>query len=201
MSAIGNKFGDDRRTEIVNVSGEVDIEDLIPNENCVFTLTTLGYIKRQSVDTYQTQHRGGRGVKGMTRREEDVAETMFTCSTHDYIMFFTSEGKVYRLKGYEIPEGSRNSKGMNIVNILPLGADEKVTAMIRVPEFGTEKLYLCMLTKTALSSVPSLTHIRTSAKRYIRDKSRRGRRIEICKAHRRRKADTHSYKEGYVHKL
>ena len=150
LSAIGNKFGDDRRTEIVNVSGEVDIEDLIPNENCVFTLTTLGYIKRQSVDTYQTQHRGGRGVKGMTRREEDVAETMFTCSTHDYIMFFTSEGKVYRLKGYEIPEGSRNSKGMNIVNILPLGADEKVTAMIRVPEFGTEKLYLCMLTKNGV---------------------------------------------------
>lgn len=86
----------------------------------------------------------------MTRREEDVAETMFTCSTHDYIMFFTSEGKVYRLKGYEIPEGSRNSKGMNIVNILPLGADEKVTAMIRVPEFGTEKLYLCMLTKNGV---------------------------------------------------
>ncbi len=103
LSAIGNKFGDDRRTEIVNVSGEVDIEDLIPNENCVFTLTTLGYIRRSSVDTYRTQHRGGRGVKGMTRREEDVAETMFTCSTHDYIMFFTSEGKVYRLKGYGIP--------------------------------------------------------------------------------------------------
>ena len=148
--AIAEKFGHDRRTVMENVSGEVDIEYLIPNENCVFTLTTLGYIKRQSVDTYQTQHRGGRGVKGMTRREEDVAETMFTCSTHDYIMFFTSEGKVYRLKGYEIPEGSRNSKGMNIVNILPLGADEKVTAMIRVPEFGTEKLYLCMLTKNGV---------------------------------------------------
>lgn len=150
LHAVGDKFGDDRRTEIVNVSGEVDIEDLIPEETCVFTLTNLGYIKRQTADTYQTQHRGGRGVKGMTRREEDVTSTMFTCSTHDFIMFFTSEGKVYRLKGYEIPEGSRNSKGMNIVNILPLAAEEKVTAMIRVPEFGTETLYLCMLTKNGI---------------------------------------------------
>ena len=123
LSAIGDKFADPRRTEIVNVSGEVDIEDLIPEETCVFTLTNLGYIKRQPVDTYQTQHRGGKGIKGMTRREEDLAETMFTCSSHDYIMFFTSLGRVYRLKGYEIPEGSRSSKGMNIVNILPLAAD------------------------------------------------------------------------------
>ncbi|MEG0546420.1 MAG: DNA gyrase subunit A [Oscillospiraceae bacterium] len=150
LCTLGNKFSDDRRTEIVNVSGEVDIEDLIPEENSVFTLTTLGYIKRQPVDTYQTQHRGGRGIKGMTRREEDIAETMFTCSTHDFIMFFTSMGKVYRLKGYEIPEGSRTSKGMNIVNILPLTAEEKVTAMIRVPEFGAEQLFLCMLTKKGI---------------------------------------------------
>lgn len=150
LSAIGDKFSDERRTEIVSVSGEVDIEDLIPEETCVFTLTNMGYIKRQPVDTYQTQHRGGKGIKGMTRREEDIAETMFTCSSHDYIMFFTSLGRAYRLKGYEIPEGSRNSKGMNIVNILPLTAEEKVTAMIRVPEFGAENAYLCMLTKNGI---------------------------------------------------
>ena len=151
LSAIGDKFADPRRTEIVNVSGEVDIEDLIPEETCVFTLTNLGYIKRQPVDTYQTQHRGGKGIKGMTRREEDLAETMFTCSSHDYIMFFTSVGRVYRLKGYQIPEGSRSSKGMNIVNILPLAADEKVTAMMRVPDFGAEEpYYLCMVTRNGV---------------------------------------------------
>ena len=151
LSAIGDKFADPRRTEIVNVSGEVDIEDLIPEETCVFTLTNLGYIKRQPVDTYQTQHRGGKGIKGMTRREEDLAETMFTCSSHDYIMFFTSLGRVYLLKGYEIPEGSRSSKGMNIVNILPLAADEKVTAMMRVPDFGAEEpYYLCMVTRNGV---------------------------------------------------
>lgn len=150
LNAIGDKFADERRTEIVSVSGEVDIEDLIPEETCVFTLTNMGYIKRQPVDTYQTQHRGGKGIKGMTRREEDIAETMFTCSSHDYIMFFTSLGRAYRLKGYEIPEGSRSSKGMNIVNILPLTAEEKVTAMIRVPDFGTEDAYLCMLTKNGI---------------------------------------------------
>lgn len=150
LSAIGEKYADERRTEIVSVSGEVDIEDLIPEETCVFTLTNMGYIKRQPVDTYQTQHRGGKGIKGMTRREEDIAETMFTCSSHDYIMFFTSLGRAYRLKGYEIPEGSRSSKGMNIVNILPLTAEEKVTAMIRVPDFGTENAYLCMLTKNGV---------------------------------------------------
>lgn len=117
--AIAEKFGDDRRTVIENVSGEVDIEDLIPEETCVFTMTNLGYIKRIPADAYTIQHRGGRGVKGMTRREEDVAKTMFTCSTHDYVMFFTTRGRTYRLKGYEVPEGSRNSKGMNIVNLLP----------------------------------------------------------------------------------
>lgn len=148
LTAIGDKFGDERKTEIVNVSGEVDIEDLIPEEDCVYTLTKMGYIKRQPVATYQSQRRGGKGIRGMTRREEDYAETMFTCSSHDYIMFFTSLGKVYRLKGYEIPEGSRNSKGMNIVNILPVTSEEKVTAMIRVPDFNEEeRYYLCMLTR------------------------------------------------------
>ncbi len=148
LSVIGEKYDDERRTEISNVAGEVDIEDLIPEEECVFTLTNMGYIKRQPVDTYQSQRRGGKGIKGMARREEDYAKTMFTCSSHDYIMFFTSLGKVYRLKGYEIPEGSRSSKGMNVVNILPITSDEKITAMIRVPDFSDEdNNYLCMLTR------------------------------------------------------
>ena len=149
--AIRDRFGDERRTEITTVSGEVDIESLIPEEQCVYTLTTLGYIKRQPVESYSIQNRGGRGVKGMTRREEDVAETMFTCSSHDYIMFFTTLGKTYRLKGYEIPEGSKQSKGMNIVNLLPLEADEKVSSMIRVPDFGGEEIkYLCMVTRKGI---------------------------------------------------
>ena len=144
--AIKDKYGDERRTEIMNVTGEVDIEDLIPEENCVFTLTDMGYIKRMPVDIYQQQHRGGKGVKGMTRREEDVAQTMFTCSTHDQIMFFTNAGKTYRIKGYEIPEASRTGKGMNIVNILPIDNEEKVTAMIRVPS-DDEGKFLCMVTR------------------------------------------------------
>ncbi len=149
--AIRDKFADDRRTEIAAVSGDVDIEDLIPEEECVYTLTTLGYIKRQPVEVYSLQNRGGRGVKGMTRREEDVAETMFTCSSHDFIMFFTTKGKTYRLKGYEIPEGSKQSKGMNVVNLLPLEGDEKVSSMIRVPDFGGEDIkYLCMVTKKGI---------------------------------------------------
>lgn len=151
LQAISDKYADERRTEIATVSGEVDIEDLIPEETCVFTLTNMGYIKRQPVDTYQAQRRGGKGIKGMTRREEDVAETMFTCSSHDYIMFFTSFGRVYRLKGYEIPEGSRTGKGMNVVNILPLLPEEKITAMLRVPDFGQETPhYLCMVTRNGI---------------------------------------------------
>ena len=150
LQVIGKKFSDDRRTEISNVLGEVDIEDLIAEEDCVFTLTKMGYIKRQPVETYQVQRRGGKGIKGMSRREEDYAESMFICSSHDYILFFTSEGKMYRLKGYEIPEGTRTSKGMNIVNILPITADEKVTAMIRVPDFGEDKYFLCMATKNGV---------------------------------------------------
>ena len=148
--AIGDKFGDERRTEIANVSGEVDIEDLIPEEECVYTMTTLGYIKRQPTETYQIQRRGGRGVKGLTRREEDIVETMFTCSTHDYVAFFTNAGRMYRLKGYEIPEGSRTSKGMNIVNLLPITQEEKVSAMIQVkPEIDDDK-YVCMVTRNGI---------------------------------------------------
>lgn len=141
-----DKYGDDRRTEISMVSGEVDIEDLIPVEECVLTMSQLGYIKRQPVDVYKAQRRGGRGIKGMATRQEDVTETMFLCSSHDIVMFFTSAGRVYRLKCYEVPEGSRTSRGMNIVNLLPLAGDEKVTAMIRVTEFEDDK-YLCMVTR------------------------------------------------------
>ncbi len=144
------KFADDRLTEIVNVSGEVDVEDLIPKEECVYTLTNFGYIKRMPAAEYSLQNRNGRGVKGMTRREEDVTQTMFSCSSHDYIMFFTNFGRTYRLKGYEIPEGSRQSKGMNVVNLLPLENGEKISAMIRVPEFGDDKFYLCMVTRKGI---------------------------------------------------
>ena len=149
INVIKEKYADERRTSIENISGEVDIEDLIPEETCLFTYTTMGYIKRQPVDIFATQNRGGRGVKGMTRREDDVAETMFIASSHDYIMFFTTRGRAYRLKGYEIPEGSKTSKGMNIVNILPLEGGEKISAMIRVPA-EDEGLYLCMATRKGL---------------------------------------------------
>ena len=164
--AIAEKFGDDRRTVIENVSGEVDIEDLIPEETCVFTMTNLGYIKRIPTDAYSIQHRGGRGVKGMTRREEDVAKTMFTCSTHDYVMFFTTRGRTYRLKGYEVPEGSKNSKGMNIVNLLPLEAGEKVSAMIRVPEYDPDA-FLCMVTRKGIIKRTSLDAYRNVRKNGV----------------------------------
>ena len=144
-----DKYGDDRRTEISMVSGEVDIEDLIPVEDCVLTMSQLGYIKRQPMDQYETQHRGGRGIKGMTTREEDITETMFMCSSHDLVLFFTSTGRVYRLKCYEVPEGSRTAKGMNIINLLPIETGEKVTAMIRIPEFDPEH-YLCMVTRRGI---------------------------------------------------
>lgn len=144
--AIGQKFANPRRTEIQSVSGEVDIEDLISEEDCVITLTHYGYIKRQPVDAYRTQRRGGRGVTGMTRREEDFVTELFVCSTHDYILFFTNLGKVYRIKGYEIAESSRTGKGTNIVNLLPLEQGEKVTSTIKVGAFDEER-YLCMVTR------------------------------------------------------
>ncbi len=144
-----DKYGDDRRTEISMVSGEVDIEDLIPEEECVLTLSQRGYIKRQPLDVYKTQHRGGRGIKGMTTREEDFTETMFLCSSHDMVMFFTTAGRVYRLKCYEVPEGARTSRGMNIINLLPLAPDERVSAMIRVSEFVDDQ-YLCMITRKGI---------------------------------------------------
>ncbi len=150
LEEIKRKFNDERRTEITAVTGEVDIEDLIPYEDCVLTMTNMGYVKRQKMDTYHTQRRGGRGISGMNRREEDVATDVFISGTHDYVLFFTNIGKVYRLKCFEIPEGSRTSKGMNINNLLPLAPDEKVTSMIRVPEEGDENMYLVMITKKGI---------------------------------------------------
>ena len=163
LIVIRNKFADPRRTEICSVSGEVDIEDLIPNEECVLTLTQFGYVKRLAVDTYKIQNRGGRGVSGMSRREEDVACEMFVINSHDYVLFFTDKGRVYRLKCYEVPEGSRQSKGMNIANLLPIASDEKVTSMIRVPEFDEDK-YLVMVTRQGIIKRISLNAYNTARK-------------------------------------
>ena len=163
LIVIRNKFADPSRTEICAVNGEVDIEDLIPNQECVLTLTQFGYVKRLAVDTYKIQNRGGRGVSGMSRREEDVATEMFVINSHDYVLFFTDKGRVYRLKCYEVPEGSRQSKGMNIANLLPIAADEKVTSMIRVPEFDEEK-YLVMVTKQGIIKRISLNAYNTARK-------------------------------------
>lgn len=160
---IRRKFADPRRTEILSVSGEVDIEDLIPQEECVLTMTRFGYVKRLSVDTYHTQKRGGKGVSGMSRREEDVASDMFVINSHDYVLFFTNFGRVYRLKCYEIPEGSRTSKGMNIANLLPIAPEEKVTSVIKVPKFDDEK-YLIMVTKQGLVKRIKLSAYNTNRK-------------------------------------
>lgn len=163
LVAIRNKYADPRRTEICAVSGEVDIEDLIPQEECVLTLTQFGYVKRLSVDTYKIQRRGGRGVSGMSRREEDVASEMFIINSHDYVLFFTDKGRVYRLKCYEVPEGSRQSKGINIANLLPIDTDEKVTSMIRVPEFDEDK-YLIMVTRHGIIKRIALNAYNTARK-------------------------------------
>ena len=160
--AIAEKHGDERRTEISAFSGDVDDEDLIPVEECILTLTEKGYMKRQTVDTYKAQNRGGRGISGMSRREEDVAKTMFACSTHDQILIFTNFGKVFKMKGYEIPESSRTSKGMNVVNILPLENGEQVSAMVKVPK-EEERTNLCMVTKNGIikrTEISQYDHIR-----------------------------------------
>ncbi len=147
LGEIREKFADARRTEIATVSGEVDIEDLIPEENCVVTLTHFGYVKRQPLDVYKTQRRGGRGISGMTRRDEDFVSDLYICSTHDYLMFFTNKGKVYRIKGYEIPESSRTARGTNVVNLLPLEQGEKVTCVIKTSDTEDEGKYYVMLTR------------------------------------------------------
>lgn len=151
---IADKFGDERRTEISAFTGDVEDEDLIPVEDCILTLTEKGYMKRQTVDTYKAQNRGGKGIMGMSRREEDYAKTMFACSTHDRVLIFTNKGKVFKIKGYEIPEASRTSKGMNVVNLLPIEQDEKVSAMVKIPKEDDEnsenRTYLCMVTKNGV---------------------------------------------------
>ena len=164
--AIADKFGDDRRTEIQAVSGMVEDEDLIPEEACMLTLTDKGYMKRQTIDTYKSQNRGGRGVSGMTRREEDVAKTMFTCSSHDRIMLFTNMGKVFKIKAYEVPAGSRTSKGINVVNLLPLESGETVSAMVRLPE-SDEGVYLCMVTRGGIIKRTALEQYRNVRKSGI----------------------------------
>lgn len=146
LEIIRKKYGDERRTSIETISGEVDIEDLIPEENCVVTYTNIGYIKRQPVSMYKTQNRGGKGVSGMKQREEDFVEEMFISSTHDNVLFITNKGIMYKLKCYEIPEGSKQSRGLNIVNILPLTEGEKVAAMIKTEDFDEGK-YIIMVTK------------------------------------------------------
>ncbi len=138
LSEIKRKFGDERRTEIQAVSGEVDIEDLIEREDCIVTLTHFGYIKRQTVDSYRTQSRGGVGVTAMTTREDDFASELFVANTHDYILFFTSKGRVLRLKCYEIPAAARTAKGSNIINLLPLETDERIKSVIKVSQFDDE---------------------------------------------------------------
>jgi len=147
LTEIRDKYGDERRTEIAVVEDEIDIEDLIDEEECVFTLTHAGYIKRMPANTYKAQRRGGRGITAMTTREEDYVETILTASSHDYILFFTNHGRVYRKKGYMMPEAGRTAKGTNIVNILPITQGEKVSAMIRMREFGEEE-YLVMVTRS-----------------------------------------------------
>lgn len=161
---IVDKFGDDRKTEISAVIGSVDDEDLIPVEESILTLTNMGYMKRMTVDTYKAQNRGGRGIMGMSRREEDVAKTMFTCSSHDVIFLFTNTGKVFRKKAYEIPASSRTGKGMNVVNLLPLEKGETVSAMVKIPQDENRK-YLCMVTKKGVikrTDIDEYRHIRQS---------------------------------------
>ena len=161
-----DKFSDDRRTEITAISGEVDIEDLIPEEECVITKTLNGYIKRVPASEYNVQNRGGRGVRGLTTRENDVTENMFVCSSHDYIMLFTNLGRVYRLKAYEIPEGTRTSKGMNLINIVPLQENEKITIVLPCPELDSEQ-FICMGTKNGVIKRTSMDDFKNTRKTGI----------------------------------
>ncbi len=162
-----DRFADERRTELSDVAGEVDIEDLIPEEECVITKTENGYIKRLPADEYNVQHRGGRGITGMRTREDDVVESMFTCSSHDTIMLFSNLGRVYRIKAYEIPEGSRNSKGLNIINVVPLMPEEKITIILPVTADQEEERYLCMGTKNGVIKRTRLSDFKNTRKSGI----------------------------------
>ena len=158
------RFSDERRTEIAAISGEMDVEDIIPEEDCVLTLTNFGYVKRQTLDTYRTQRRGGRGISGMSRREEDVASELFIANSHDFVLFFSDRGRVYRLKCYEIPEGSRTSRGMNITNLLPLEPEERITSMLRVTKSEEKDHFLTMVTKNAVIKRVALSAFRNVRK-------------------------------------
>ena len=164
---IADKFGDERQTEIQDVEDEIDIEDLIEREECVYTMTDAGYIKRTPASAYRAQRRGGKGISAMTTREEDYVTTLFTASTHDYILFFTNTGKVHRKKGYQIPEASRTAKGTNLVNVLPIEQGEKVTAMLAVQEF-TDDEFLMMTTRMGTVKRITLSCINTARKAGIR---------------------------------
>ncbi len=170
LTAIRDKYGDDRVTEIQDVEDEIDIEDLIEEEQCVFTLTQAGYIKRTPISEYAAQSKGGMGKKGITTREEDYVVDVFTASTHDYILFFTDTGKVYRKKGYQIPESGKTAKGTNIVNILQVEQGERIQTMLHFREAGEEELYLFMVTRNGTVKrlpVSALKNIRASGIRAL----------------------------------
>ena len=162
-----DKFSDDRRTDITDVAGEVDIEDLIPEEECVITKTENGYIKRVSASEYSVQNRGGKGIKGMNTREDDLVQNMFVCSSHDSIMMFTNLGRVYRIKAYEIPEGSRQSKGLSVVNIIPLMSEEKITTILPCTVKDDNERYLCMVTKKGIIKRTKLSEFKNTRKNGI----------------------------------
>ena len=170
LTAIRDKYGDQRYTEIQDVEDEIDIEDLIEEEQCVFTLTQAGYIKRTPVSEYAAQSKGGMGKKGITTREEDTVVDVFTASTHDYLLFFTDTGKVYRKKGYQIPESGKTAKGTNLVNILQVEPGERVQTMLHFREAGEEELYLFMVTRQGTVkrlAVSALKNIRASGIRAL----------------------------------
>ena len=170
LTAIRDKYGDQRYTEIQDVEDEIDIEDLIEEEQCVFTLTQAGYIKRTPVSEYAAQSKGGMGKKGITTREEDTVVDVFTASTHDYLLFFTDTGKVYRKKGYQIPESGKTAKGTNLVNILQVEPGERVQTMLHFRETGEEELYLFMVTRQGTVkrlAVSALKNIRASGIRAL----------------------------------
>ncbi len=167
LTVIKDKYGDERRTEIVPVDDEIDIEDLIPVEDCAYTLTHRGYIKRMPISTYRSQNRGGRGVSAMKQKEEDFVETMFTASSHDWMLFFTTRGRMYRMKGFQVPESSRTAVGMNIVNLIAFEPDEKVTAMLSIKEFDEEN-YLVMATKAGIVKRIALSRVDSNRKTGVR---------------------------------
>lgn len=167
LSAVKKRYGDERRTAIEPVSGEVDIEDLIPEEDCVVTFTNMGYIKRQPAEVYNIQKRGGRGVSGMKQRDEDFVDSMFIASSHENILFITNKGNMFRLKCYQIPEGSKQSRGMNIVNLLQLSEEEKVAAMMTTKDFAENKYFIC-LTKNGLVKRTKLSEFKNIRKGGLR---------------------------------